>query len=156
MSSDSQYNRLLQESLKGELRIVNAHLPLRQKSLADLLTEEYPHALCQDGSTHLFRRKELEYIASLLAPGEAERLRLPILIEVKAGEGELAVISPTEVEAKVMSRLLGMELAPREARIAIYKPQLSVIRRQLRTATQYVFPPDRRGQMASLVFDASP
>ncbi len=141
MANGLPYERLLQESLKNELKIVNAHLPSRQQPLSDLLAEDYPHVVCKDGSSHLFRRRELKYLAEGLDAGEQKALLLPILIEVSVGRGEMAVICAGGVEAKVIARVLDMELTPREGRITIYKPQLAVIRKQLRTTTQYVFPP---------------
>ena len=141
MASELPYERMLQECLKGELRVVNAHLPSKQKPLSDLLGEEYPHVLCRDGSTHLFSRKELKYLTSLLDADEQKELFLPILIEVSAGQGEMAIICPGEVEEKVISKVLDMPLTPRQKRIMIYKPQLAVVRKLLRTTTQYLFPP---------------
>jgi uncharacterized protein (UPF0216 family) len=141
MANDLPYERLLQESLKSELKIVNAHLPSRQQPLSDLMAEKYPHVVCKDGSSHLFRRQELRYLAEGLDADEQKALLLPMLIEVNAGRGEMAVVCAGEVEAKVMTRVLDMKLTPRGGRITIYKPQLAVIRERLRTTTQYVFPP---------------
>jgi uncharacterized protein (UPF0216 family) len=140
MIDELPYERLLQESLRGELKVVNAHLPSKQKSLRDLLGEEYPHINCRDGSTHLFRRKELKYLAGLLNADEQQKLMLPILIEVSAGEGEMAVLLTGGVEEKVVAGVLDMPVTPKQGRIVIYKPQLAVIRKLLRTTTQYVFP----------------
>jgi hypothetical protein len=139
MVNELPYERMLQESLRDELRLLNANLPLKQKSLADLLREEYPYVECHDGSTHLFKRKELGYLASLLEADEPEALLLPILIEVSSGEGEIAVICRGEVEEKVISKILDMPVAPKQSRVIIYKRQLSVLRQRLKTATQYVF-----------------
>jgi uncharacterized protein (UPF0216 family) len=141
MVNELPYERLLQESLKSELRVINAHLPAKPKSLSDLLSEEYPHVVCKDGSTHLFRRKELRYLASLIDASEQKALLLPILIEIGSGQGEMAVVCPGEVEAKVIAKVLDMAVSPRQRKITIYKPQLAVIRKLLRTTTQYIFPP---------------
>ncbi len=141
MASELPYERMLQECLKGELRVVNAHLPSKQKPLSDLLGEEYPHVLCNDGSVHLFSRKELKYLASLIDTDEQKALLLPILIEVSVGQGEMAIICPGEVEEKVISKVLDMPLTPRQKRVMIYKPQLAIVRKLLRTTTQYLFPP---------------
>jgi len=141
MVNELRYERLLRESLKSELKVVNAHLPAEPKPLADLLGEEYPHVVCKDGSTHLFRRKELKYLAGFLDAGEQKALLLPMLIEVSSAQGEIAVMCPGEVEAKVMAKVLDMPVSPRQRRITIYKPQLAVIRKLLRTTTQYIFPP---------------
>ena len=141
MDSELPYERMLQECLKSELKVVNAHLPSKQKLLSDLLDEEYPHILCRDGSTHLFRRKELRYLAGLLDADEQKKLLLPMLIEVGAGGGEMAVICPGVVEEKAVSKVLDMPVTRRQDRVVIYKPQLAVLRKLLRTTTQYIFAP---------------
>jgi uncharacterized protein (UPF0216 family) len=141
MVSELPYERLLQECLKGELRVVNAHLPSKQKALSDLLAEEYPHVMCRDGSMHLFKRKELRYLASLIDDEEQKTLLLPILLEVDAGRGEVGVICQGEVEEKVMTKVLDMPVTPRQKRIVLYRPQLALVRKQLRTTTQYLFSP---------------
>jgi len=141
MVSELPYDRLLQECLKGEFRVVNAHLPSKQKPLSDLLTEEYPHVVCRDGSAHLFKRGELRYLADLIDADEQKALLLPMLLEVNAGQGEVAVICQGEVEEKVISRILDMPVTPRQKKIVLYKPQLALVRRLLRTTTQYLFTP---------------
>lgn len=139
MSNSLPYERMLQECLKGELRVVNAGLPRSQKRLSDLLHEEYPHVLCSDGSTHLFKRRELEYIASFINIDEQEALLLPVLIELGANEAEAAIICQTDVEEKVISKILNMPTTPKQGRITIYKPQLALLRKTLKTTTQYIF-----------------
>jgi len=141
MVSELPYERMLQECLKGEFRVVNAHLPGKQKTLSDLLAEEYPHVLCRDGSTHLFKRKELKYLASLTSPDEQKALLLPMLLEVSAGQGEVAVICPGEVEEKVIAQVLDMSITPKQKKIVLYRPQLALVRKLLRTTTQYLFSP---------------
>ncbi len=135
------YDRMLQEYLRDELRVLNAHLPRHQKSLADLLREEYPHVACNNGSTHLFKRKELEYLASLIGADEQEALLLPMLIELGQNQGEAAVICGEEVVEEVISKVLDMPIRCKQKRITIYKPQLALLRRKLKTTTQYVFSP---------------
>ncbi len=139
--SELPYQRMLQECLRGELRVLNAHLPCEQKTLSDLLGEEYPNVVCNDGTTHLFKRKELEYLASMIDTDEQEALLLPILIEVNPGQGEMAIICRGEVEEKVISKILDMPVTPKQGRIMIYKPQLALIRKPLKTTTQYLFSP---------------
>ena len=141
MVSELPYERLLQECLKGEFRVVNAHLPSKQKPLSDLLGEEYPHVMCRDGSMHLFKRRELKYLASLIDDEEQKVLLLPMLLEVGAGQGEIAVICLREVEEKVIAKILDMPVTPRQGKIVLYRPQLALVRKLLRTTTQYLFSP---------------
>jgi len=137
------YQRILQEYLRDELRVLNAHLPRKQKPLSDLLREEYPHVVCNDGSTYLFKRKELEYLASLIDSDEQQALLLPMLIELSSDQGEAAVILGEEVEENIISKILGMPVTRKQARITIYRPQLALLRKKLKTTTQYIFSPAR-------------
>jgi len=139
MANELPYQRMLQESLRGELRVLNAHLPSEQKPLSDLLDKEYPNVVCSDGNTHLFKRKELEYLAGMLDTDEQEALLLPMLIEVHPGQDEMAIICRGEVEKKVISKILDMPVTPKQQRIMLYKPQLALLRKPLKTTTQYLF-----------------
>jgi len=133
---------MLQESLRGELRVLNAHLPCEQKPLSDLLGEKYPHVVCNDGSTHLFKRKELEYLAGMLNTEEQELLLLPMLIQLGPNQDEAVIICQQGIEEKVISKILNMPLIYKQKRIMIYKPQLGVLRKVLKTTTQYLFSPE--------------
>ena len=150
MTNELPYQRMLQKYLKGELRVLNAHLPCEQKPLSDLLNEEYPNVVCNDGSTHLFKRKELEYLASMLDNDEQQALLLPMLIEVNQGQGEMTIICRGEVEEKVISKILNMPVTTKKERIMIYKPQLALIRKPLKTTTQYLFASKSSENLASL------
>jgi uncharacterized protein (UPF0216 family) len=143
----SSYEKMLQECLRGELRVVNAGLPQSQKrqskenKLFYLLNEQYPHVVCNDGSTHLFKKSELEYLAGILDTDEQKSLSLPMLIELGANKAEATIICEGEAEEKVISKALNMPVTCKERRIRIYKPQLTLLRRKLKTTTVYVFSP---------------
>jgi len=137
----SSYERMLQEYLRDELRVLNAHLPRYRKSLSELLGEEYPHVICNDGNAHFFKRRELEYLAGIISSDEQEALLLPMLIELTPDQGEVAIICEQGVEAKIISKILNMPIIHERKRITIYKPQLSLVRKVLKTTTQYVFSP---------------
>jgi len=109
MADELPYDRILQECLKSELRVINAHLPSKQKPLLDA--------------------------------EEQKELSLPILIGVVAGVGEIVILCPGAVEEKVISKILDTPVTRGQKRIVIYKPQLAIIRKLLRTTTQYLFPP---------------
>jgi V/A-type H+/Na+-transporting ATPase subunit D len=144
-SGQSSYEKMLQECLKEELRVVNAGLPRSQKRLSNLLNEKYPHVVCNDGSTHLFKRSELEYLAGMVDTAEREALALPMLIELGANEAEatIPILSGYEgkAEEKVISKAIGMPVACEQRRIRIYKPQLALLRSKFKTTTVYVFSP---------------
>lgn len=141
MLNELPYQRMLRECLTGELRVLNAYLPCQQKALSDLLGQEDPNVACNDGSAHLFKRRELEYLASMLDSGEQGALLLPMLIEVNPGQNEMAIICQGEVEEKIVSRILDTPVTPEQRRIRIYKPQLALLRKRLKTTTQYLFSP---------------
>jgi uncharacterized protein (UPF0216 family) len=139
--NQSPYERLLQESVRGELRIVNAGLPKSQERLSNLLNEKYPSVVCHDGSTHSFKKSELEYLRSVVDTDEQKTLALPMLIELGPNQGEAAIICGGKVEEKIISKVLDMPVRCEERRIRIYKPQLAVLRRKLKTTTVYLFSP---------------
>jgi uncharacterized protein (UPF0216 family) len=139
--NQSPYERLLQESVRGELRIVNAGLPKSQERLSNLLNEKYPHVVCRDGSTHSFKRSELEYLANIMDTDEQKALALPMLIELGPNQGEAAIVCQGGVEEKAISKVLDMPVKCEERRIRIYKPQLALLRRKLKTTTVYLFSP---------------
>ena len=146
-ANQSPYEKMLQDCLRGELRVVNTGLPQSQKrqskenKLFYLLNEKYPHVVCNDGSTHLFKKSELEYLASMLDTDEQKALPLPMLIELGANQAEAAIICEGKVEEKVISKALNMPVTCEERRIRIYKPQLALLRRKFKTTTVYVFSP---------------
>ena len=139
MRIDPGPDRAFENCLTGDMKTLNAHLPRRRKTLSELLEEERPHVECGDGSTHVFRKKELEYLAQVVDNEDRETLLLPIVIAVGSGEGRLVVRSKTGTEAKIFSRILEMPITYRSDMITIFKPQLQVLRRMLKTTTQYVF-----------------
>jgi len=139
ISNESPYQRILQEYLKGELRVLNAHLPCVQRPLSVLLSEKPASVVCNDGSTHLFKRKELEYLADIIDEDKQEDLLLPMIIEVNPGQEEMAVIRRGEVEEEVISKILNVTATIKQGRIVIYKPHLALLRKTLKTTTQYVF-----------------
>ena len=144
-ANQSPYEKMLQGCLRGELRVVNAGLPQSQKRLSDLLNEKYPHVVCNDGSTHFFKKSELEYLASMIDTEEQKALLLPMLIELGANQAEatIPILSGCEgkVEEKIISKALNMPVTCEERRIRIYKPQLALLRRKFKTTTVYVFSP---------------
>ena len=139
MPGDFSYENMLRECLRGELRLVNTGLPLTQKPLSALLCEEHPHVVCTDGSVHLIKKRELEYCASITHPDEQEALLLPMLIEIGGASTEAAVVCRGQVEEKIASTVINMPVASEQGRLRLYKPQLALLRKALKTTTQYVF-----------------
>ncbi len=133
------YEKALEEILKEELlRLANKHLPYKKKSLKEALNEKYPHITTRDGSIHMFKRSELEFLKSLISEDKWDKLKLPITIELNPDYGEGAAIVRGRVEVEVVSKILGIK-PQREDEIVIYRPQISVLRRHLRTTTQIAF-----------------
>ncbi|MBN2396792.1 MAG: DUF61 family protein [Deltaproteobacteria bacterium] len=139
MRIDPGPDRIFESCLKGDTKALNAHLPRRRKTLGELLEEKPPHVECGDGSTHIFKQKELEYLARMVDNEDKERLLLPIMIEVGSREDRLVVRSKTGIEAKIFSQILEMPVPCKSEMITIFKPQLQMLRRVLKTTTQYVF-----------------
>lgn len=139
MADDSAPGRPLEQYLAGELRVINAHLPSRQKALSDLLAEPEPFVTCHDDTSHLFKREELGFLAGLLDEKDRRLLQLPMLIEVGGTGGETRLRCLGPAEEKVAARVLDMPVSCRNGMISLYRPQLSRLRSVLATTTQYVF-----------------
>jgi uncharacterized protein (UPF0216 family) len=141
MLDPDRYDKVIQESLRSELRILNSQLPASQKTLDELLKEEIPSVMLKGGERHLFKKKELKYLSDITDSCLWNNLLLPVIIEVIPGEDEYSIVCRGEVEEKVFSAILGMPVTIRHHRIVIYKSQLAVIRKILKTTTQYLFSP---------------
>ena len=140
MNGETPSDRILEEYFSAEFRVLNAHLPRSRKSLAELLKEEHPAVQLSDGTSHHFKRKELDYLAGILTSDEQEALLLPIIIKIAPGQNEIGVFSGKQnIEAKVLSQVLGMSVTGEKGAITMYKSQLSDVRAKLKTTTQYMF-----------------
>ena len=139
MVGDLSHEQLIQKYLQGELKILNAHVPRQQKNLTELLGEEFPHIKGNDGNAYLFKKKELQYLTEILDTQEQTALFLPMLIELGESQDEVNIICKTGIEEKVINKVLGVSVSCQQGKIRIYKSQLGVLRKTLRTTTQYVY-----------------
>ena len=135
------YEGMFRDYLQGEIQFIAGNLAIQQQKMAELIKEENPGIRAKDGSIYFFKRKELKLLTSFLNDDEQNQILLPILIEVVTGENYTAVITHGEIEEKIVEHILGMPMRNGNGRIKLEKPQLAVIRQNLRTATQYVFSP---------------
>jgi len=138
--AEESSDRILEGYFSAEFRVLNAYLPRLHKSLAELLKEEHPSVLLNDGSAHFFKKKELQYLSTILTADEQELLKLPILIEIAPGQNEIGLLAGGQsIEAKVLSQVIGMLVVNDKGNVSMYKSQLSEIRSRLKTTTQYLF-----------------
>ena len=123
------------------VRSLNDHLPVERKALGELLREEKPRVVCRDGSTHRIRREELEAIERIIGSKwgkEAERLKLPILIEMAPDYGRSAARIRGRVYCDILQAILGEERKTTDEMV-IFRPDIRRLRRELPSATQYAF-----------------
>ncbi len=139
MPTDPTSDRLIAGYLKDEFRILNAQLPRKRRLLNELLKEEYPHIICNDGRAHFFKRKELDYLSQMLDYGERDILLLPIIMEITPDQSWITIRSESGIEAKIFSKILGMSVVYKRNMIMIVRAQLVAVREVLKTTTQYVF-----------------
>lgn len=126
--------------LKKQIQDLNKHLPKKRATLASLLEQEKPRITSKDGSTHRFKKSELEYIAEILPEELHKRLRLPIIIRISPGLGRGAARISGKTERIVVKEILGKEKSGEEGEeLVIYRPEVRVIRKKLPTTTQYAF-----------------
>jgi len=129
---------ILEEYLRYELRIIHSYLPYTRKTLGELLLERYPRILLRDGTYHYIKRRELEFLASLIPKEYWSKLKIPILLEVAPEYGEGAIVIRDPIEAMVVAKVLGIEYSGNN-KLIIYRPQVAELRSKLPTTTQYVF-----------------
>ena len=128
----------MEKLLQAELRIVNKHLPLERKTLAQLLKEEVPYVRCRDGSIHVFKRSELEKLKNLVNDEEAQKLLLPMIIQVRVDMDTPTGFIEDPLEASVVRRILGLKppLDNTNQELYLYKPQLFELRYRFSTVFQ--------------------
>ena len=133
MQDDSQFRKLME--------IMNRHVPSKRISLAELIRQKEAGYQGKDGVSYHIKRKELEMLASILEPGERERLKLPIIIMTdttyEAG-GAWKIMGKLEVQ--VVSRIVEREPEfPDQMRL--FHPHMVKLRSVLPTATTCMFAP---------------
>ncbi|MBN2299452.1 MAG: DUF61 family protein, partial [Deltaproteobacteria bacterium] len=113
--------------------------PRARRSLSELLNMSDPHVLCNDGTEHHFRKKELRYLSELIEEEEYDLLLLPIILEVRSEQGDIIIHSKHGIEAKLISSIIGMPLLFRDNSLKMFRSQINAVRSVLKTTTQYVF-----------------
>jgi uncharacterized protein (UPF0216 family) len=117
----------------------NQHLPKKRLPLTELLSMEKPGIEGKDNTFFIMDKAELELISQSLPRFLWSRLRLPLLIEMSQDFGSGAARIQGEVEAEVVSKLLGKHRLPEDRSIIIYMHEVRELRRKLPTTTQYAF-----------------
>jgi len=64
MTEEYSSDRFLEESFSAEFRVLNANLPKLRKPLAELMKEEHPCVLLNDGSAHFLSAKSLSILSA--------------------------------------------------------------------------------------------
>ncbi|MDI6642477.1 MAG: DUF61 family protein [Candidatus Hodarchaeaceae archaeon] len=126
----------MERIIKLELGRLNVHLPERRISLREALSSPKPSVRTRDGSTHFFKREELESLSKLLPETDWDKLQLPILIALDPKLGRGAARISGEPEARVAGKILNKRAA---GELLIYRPEVAALRRELPTTTQYLF-----------------
>jgi len=127
------------EIINKEISRINHHLPRVRKSLVKLLNEDTPKVQLRDGSFHYFKKRELEYLKSLLEDWELEKLYLPIVLEITTTwHGYFRVRG--KIEVKVIEKILGIyDILEEKREVTLPRYLLPKIRRTLPTTTTYAF-----------------
>jgi len=130
-------DRFLKALWRKEVERLNDHLPREFKTLEELLKEEEPSVKAKDGSELVFSREELEFIAKSLPKDEYRTLRLPIILmrRIDLGPGVFSV-SGGRAEALLVRKVLneGGRADP-STPLYLYRPQVALLRRKLKTTT---------------------
>lgn len=124
--------------LSKQVQALNRHLAKSRTDLKSLLKEKEPKIIQRDGNEHGFKREELLKLAELLPEHLHKRLKLPIYIELssdKYGSGTGKISG--ELECRVVRGVLDREGDGDE--LFIYMPEIKMLRKELPTATDYMF-----------------
>ncbi|MEM4681924.1 MAG: DUF61 family protein [Ignisphaera sp.] len=124
--------------LQAELRVANKHLPISRKKLIELLNENSPYVVCRDGSIHMFRRSELQELRKFVSNDEADKLYLPIVIQVRADMDSFTGFIEDELGASVVRRILGLKppLDNEPRKLVLYRPHIAELRYRFPTVFQ--------------------
>ncbi len=139
MFGDNEFDKKI--SVKF-LQTLNKHLPAKRKTLKELLSEDRPIVRNRDGTTHCFDKKELENLASMIPEFEHAALRLPLYLEMSLSMERGAIKISGRLECRIIKKILYEEpgkQAKEADSIVIYYPHLMKIRKELPTATQFMF-----------------
>jgi len=139
MPSKTLPDRVIEGYLFDDVKVLNTQIPRERKTLEKLLGEDNPHVVCMDGTPHHFRKRELEVLSQITTDDERHTLLLPILMEVTSDRADIIIRTRSGTEAKIFSAVLDMPVTCKDNKITIFRPQLSVVRKKLKTTTQYVF-----------------
>ena len=129
--------------LDHEIESVNMHLPRKRISLQEAIIEEKNHYVARDGTKLFIDPKEIELLREFCPKNKMRDLFLPILIirRRELGSGVYAVAGEL-IDEYVVARAIGTYdgswleyLENRKNPLYIYKPQLLLLRKKLRTAT---------------------
>ena len=125
------------------LQTLNRHLPVKRKTLKELLGGDRPEVRNLDGTTHYFDNKELEKLASLIPEWEQDKLRLPIYLEMSSSMERGSIRISGRIECRIISGFVHAGEEKRKAEekdsMIIYYPHLAKIRKELSTTTQFMF-----------------
>ncbi|KXB07895.1 hypothetical protein AKJ55_01730 [candidate division MSBL1 archaeon SCGC-AAA382M17] len=127
------------ELLKKQLQNLNLHLPRSRASLAELLKKEKPRIETRDGSSHRFKKNELDLLAEILPKEKHGQLRLPIIIRISPQLGRGAAKISGKVEQEVLRKILDKKEREGSEELLIHRPETRTIRKKLPTTTQYAF-----------------
>lgn len=126
------------EFVKKQIQSLNRHLPKGRVTLEQLLKQEKPRIENRDGSTHRFKKKELEYLSEILPKEMHSRLKLPIIVRISPQLGRGASKISGKAEQEVVRKILEKE-EEEEDELVVYRPEVSEVRKKLPTTTQYAF-----------------
>lgn len=129
---------LVRKLLLHEIERLNEHLPREYKTLSELLSMKSPSVKTREGGEILMDVEELKLVAKIVPKDLHQKLKLPIVLlrRIDLGKGVFSV-SGGKVEAYLISKLLNKEGTVNyekiETPLYIYRPQVQLLRRMLRT-----------------------
>ncbi len=135
----SDKEKIQKKFLANQVRKLNKNLPNKRKKLSELLEEDNPTVRSKKGESLLIKKEELEKIADIVPEHLYEEIDIPVYIEVSRKYGKGTYKIKGNPECRLCRKILDMEPDIFEEEMFINKVELRKIRKELRTATEYMF-----------------
>lgn len=121
--------------LRKLVQHMNAQVPRSRRSLAELLRDPDPCYAGHDGREYVLATQELALIDSVLKELGVLDIKLPIVMFADSEQSMSVWRVEGEIECAVIAKVLDKPHAEGRAKLHLYGPHMSELRRKLPTTT---------------------
>jgi hypothetical protein len=125
-------------TLAKMIEAMNKHLPVKRRTLSEMLNEDEPTIRAQDGNEYLIEKHEIEFISEHVDELDWERFTLPVILEMSDIYGDIIVFVRDKFHAEFIKKAFGIDRY-QDGVLTLYLYEMGPIRRKLKTASQVMF-----------------